>query len=69
MSESIIVIVRPQTTMIVESGYQTSVRKFSTVEAMMAVIGRSGDLAYCYNRQDVWWKWVMATRSWEQTNI
>jgi hypothetical protein len=65
----IAITVQPQTILSIVEGYQPALRKFATVEAMLATTGRSGDLAYCYNRQDTWWKWVMASRSWEQTSI
>lgn len=65
----ITVIVEPQTTATISTGYQTSVRKFATMAEMLAVRGRSGDLAYCYNKPDEWYKWSTGQQMWITANI
>jgi hypothetical protein len=54
---------------IITSGYQTSIRKFATVAEMLDILGRSGDLAYCYNNPDVFYKWSVAQGAWIIANI
>ena len=66
---AITVIVQPQATLVVSSGYQTPYTKFATVDTMLATRGKSGDLAYCFNRPDQYWKWSVGQQMWVQANI
>lgn len=63
------VILQPQTTMIVEVGPQPGVKKYATVAAMLAVRGQSGDIAYCFNKPDEWYKWSSQQQMWITANI
>jgi hypothetical protein len=64
-----VISVRPQVLVTITVGQQPAVRKFATVEDMLTTIGRSGDLAYCYNQRDVFYKWSMDQRTWIVANI
>jgi hypothetical protein len=64
MSETIVVIVQPQTIATVEVGVQGPVgpagschTEFATAEAMFATIGNVGQTAYCLDNPDQHWKW------------
>ena len=66
---AVTVIVQPSQTLIVEIGSQPAVRKYATVADMLAVRGSSGDLAYCYNMPDQFWKWNTGQQMWVQIGI
>jgi hypothetical protein len=69
MTNEITVIVQPRVIATVNTGYQAPYRKYNTVAEMLAVTGKAGDLAYCYNNPDVFYKWSTQQKMWIVANI
>ena len=42
---------------------------FATTGLMFAVTGDPGDLAYCLDTPDQWWKWSVSQNTWVPSSL